>query len=144
MKAKLKIFLTLLFFLPLYSCNNPTENTLNNSISGSYAYTGFDKTGKVIIKGYFNLNFKDKEYIYGEWHFYKVDDPKGIGPQYGDGEFQGRYSEGKLWIGLNPNFADHNVELIGFINSDTFTGKWNYFTYVGITNYGTFKAVKIE
>ncbi len=143
MRLTIKMFLTLLLFIPLFSCNNATENTLNNSISGDYKYTGYDKNGTVIIQGSFSLNFKDENNISGEWHFDKVGNPKNIGPQYGNGELIGRYREGILWIGLNPNNADNNVELIGSINSETFSGKWNYISFIGITNSGTFEAVKI-
>lgn len=139
MKVTIRFLSAFFLLLIISSCSNPTDS---NVFSGDYIYTAFDSLGTPIIKGSFTLDFKDKNDISGEWHFDKVDDPKDMGPQYGDGNLTGRYSDGKIWIALNPNFVDNNVELIGSINSAAITGRWNYITFVGLYNSGRFEAVK--
>ena len=137
----LKIF-GLLFLFLIYSCNNPTENSTTDNISGLYNYTAYDSSRTVIIKGTFILIFKDENNINGSWDFHKVDNPQNTGPHFGRGQLIGRYSEGKLWIGLNPYNTDNNVELLGTIGFDNITGNWNYISFIGITNSGKFEALK--
>jgi hypothetical protein len=43
---------------------------------------------------------------------------------------------------MNPGFADFNVDLTGVITGSTYQGTWTFSTLHGLTNHGTFAAVK--
>lgn len=136
MKTTIKFFSAILFLLIIASCNNPTS-----PFSGKYNYTAYDSLGTKIVLGTFTLNFKDANNLSGEWNFYKVGNPKNLEHILGNGVLKGTSSEGKLMVELNPNFVDNNFELIGTINSETISGKWNRITFFGITSTGRFEAV---
>jgi len=144
MKHFNKIFLILSLLFVFFSCNNPVKVTSIEIISGSYVYTGYDKNDVMITSGNFSINVKDSTEIIGSWNFHKVKDSNNCGPQYGNGNLIGRINDDEIWIGLNPNNADNNIELIGSIKSNKLSGNWNYISFIGLTNSGKFVAVKVE
>ena len=109
---------------------------------GRYQYASYDSAGVLVVHGWFTLNIADSQSVSGEWHFAPVGNPRDIGPQTGDGTLVGGFHDGKLWIELNPQFRDNNLQLTGTLDGNRYSGVWAWISYVGITNTGTFEAVK--
>ena len=109
----------------------------------TYDYTGRDSLGNAVAHGWFTLNMRDSSNITGDWSIHKLNDSTLIGPQNGTGHLVGSINpSGEIWIGLNPDVKDNNVFLHGQYHSDKFSGKWLYSSFIGLTNGGTFVAVK--
>jgi hypothetical protein len=117
-------------------CDQPTSPP-----AGSFRYTSYDSTGIAIVNGWFTMNFKDST-IAGEWHFKPINNPQNIGPQTGDGNLVGGIRNGEIWIELNPQFRDNNLSLIGTLQGDRYSGQWAWISFIGITNQGTFEAIR--
>jgi hypothetical protein len=64
-----------------------------------------------------------------------------IGPQLNGGRLTGEFTEGQFRLQLNPNMNDNNVTFIGTVQDDRITGAWEYATFLGVTNKGTFEAL---
>jgi len=144
MKHLNKILLIISLFFVSFSCNNLVKVTSIETVSGIYNYTGYDKNDILITKGNFNITVKDSTEIIGDWHFEKMNNSQNCGPQYGSGNLVGNITNSQIWIGLNPNNADNNIELIGTIEENKFSGNWNYISFIGITNSGKFYATKVK
>jgi hypothetical protein len=71
-----------------------------------------------------------------------VGNPQDIGPQTGDGTLVGGFHNGKLWVELNPQFRDNNLQLTGTLVGNRYSGEWAWISFVGITSTGTFEAVR--
>jgi hypothetical protein len=65
-----------------------------------------------------------------------------IGPQVGEGSLIGSIINSSISIELNPQFRDNNLGLAGTINDNIIEGKWYWSSFPGLTNWGTFKAIK--
>lgn len=117
---------------------------------GSYQYSGYDKSGRKILKGRLSIisvqphrNKHEESYeIKGYWRLYKIGDPKMIGPQTGTGDLVGSIDKGEIHIELNPHMADNNVTLRGKIEGRRFHGTWGYSGFAGSINEGTFEATR--
>ena len=133
----------IIIIIILVSCkNNDVKGIVNPVFSGTYLYSSFDTTGTPIVKGWFTMSFQDSTKIKGEWYFEKIGDPKNIGPQVGSGELEGGVNEGRIWIELQPKYRDNNLQLDGKIQNNYYSGKWQWISFIGPTNYGTFVAFK--
>ena len=130
----------LLLLITMISCYKNSNGIFDISHSDDYSYTGYDSTGVVIVRGWLTLNLSDTTHVTGEWHFNEIDNPRGIGPQTGEGELTGGFNNEQLWINLNPDYRDNNVFLSGVLNEDEYNGTWVYSTFTGPTNQGIFKA----
>jgi hypothetical protein len=111
---------------------------------GALQYSGFDKNGKPVVRGWISLDVRESAVIDGEWCLDRVGDPGDIGPQLGLGTLTGRLEGADLYINLNPGFADFNVFLIGTYDGTTYKGKWRYSTVRGPASEGTFEAARKE
>ena len=107
-----------------------------------YQYTGFDKKGDKIVEGRLAITSREGEHIKCEWRLSKIGNPERIGPQTGTGECIGLMTEDKLFINLNPNMVDNNVNLKGQVKDGSYSGTWSYDGYAPGINKGTFEAVK--
>lgn len=117
---------------------------------GNYQYSGYDKSGRKIVKGRLsiisvqpNRNKHEESYeIKGYWQLNKIGDPKMIGPQTGTGELVGSIDKGEIYIDLNPHMNDNNVILQGKIEGRRFHGTWTYSGFAGPIGEGTFEATR--
>jgi hypothetical protein len=140
-----RIAVVVLFvFLPGLNC---TDISINSGFSGpiprgAYAYSSFDSVGAPIVNGWLTMVFSDSGSISGEWHLRSIGNPEGIGPQTGDGVLIGGTEDTLVWVELNPQFRDHNLELRGSLNGTQYHGRWLWISFVGVTNSGPFNAVK--
>ena len=138
--------LTLVLFL---TCDNGTFDAFAPQ-TGAYFYQAFDTTGTAVIEGWLRLDLGKPENnvsylaVSGKWQLSKIGDPENIGPQLGDGKLQGTIEKNKIWLDLNPGWADNNVFLNGTIAKNQIEGFWNYSTFVGSVNGGQFTAVRLR
>jgi len=102
----------------------------------------YDTTGTAIVKGWLIINDIDSSNIIGKWEFKSIGNALDIGPQVGSGELIGGTLEDGIWVELNPQFRDNNLQLIGILGNNKFSGVWQWTSIVGITNHGTFEALK--
>lgn len=117
---------------------------------GKYQYSGYDKSGRKILKGRISIisvqphrNKHEESYeIKGYWRLNKIGDPKMIGPQTGTGDLVGSIDKGEIYIDLNPNMNDNNVILQGKIEGRRFHGRWRYSGFAGPIGEGTFEATR--
>ena len=107
-----------------------------------YQYTGFDKKGDKIVEGRLAITSREGDHIKCEWQFSKIGNPQNIGPQVGTGECIGLMTEDNLFINLNPNMVDNNVNLKGQVKDGNYSGTWSHDGYAPGINKGTFEAVK--
>lgn len=131
-------FLVILFYF--VACNNDGLN--EPTPYGAYSYTSFDSSGTAIVEGWLIMNLKDSSQIIGKWHFEKIGNPQDIGPQVGNGVLEGGVKQNEMWVELNPQFRDNNLQLIGSMENNKYSGTWQWISFIGITNYGTFEAIK--
>lgn len=132
--AYLYLFIAISLFL--MNCNQPT-----GSIS-VLRYTSYDSSGTPLVTGWFTMDFSDSVTISGEWHFKPIGNPNNIGPQTGDGRLVGGVRNGLVWVGLNPQVVDNNIQLSGTLQGERYSGRWIWFSYAGSTNAGSFEAIK--
>ncbi len=109
----------------------------------SYGYTSYDSSGTIIAQGWFTLVTTDSPRVSGEWHFVQLAGGSGIGPQVGDGILAGEFRDGHLWVELNPQFRDNNLELAGEFSAAGYSGTWAARGVMGVYNHGTFKAPRL-
>ena len=124
-----------LFFSP--GCDVGT----NADSSQSFVYTGYDSSGIKIITGTLTFFFNDSITYSGTWQLRQIGNPSKIGPQTGSGDFVGGVTDSLVWVNLNPNYADNNVHLSGKLENESYTGTWQYVSFIGVTNQGTFIAL---
>lgn len=135
-----KLYILILFVILFYAC---TENSPTISTTDTFKYIGYDSIGNIINYGTLTIEQDTTSIIKGRWHFVSASNNDEFGPQFGMGNCIGGFnSENELWLNLNPEFADNNVFLIGEVSGDNYTGRWDYSTFIGSTNYGTFTARK--
>jgi len=150
MKTVLSLSLICILTSIVSSCEDSGREIGTGPIpSGIYRYTSYDIAGRPIVKGWLALSFQDSASITGEWHLDRIGDPQGIGPQaptmsgqVGSGRLIGGMNEGEVWVELNPQVRDDNLQLIGKIDNDIYRGQWLWISFSGISNHGTFEAVR--
>lgn len=131
--------------LTFWSCLNGNDAAFvgpPQGPAGAFAYTSFDESGTLIVTGWLNINLTDPDSITGEWHLQKIGNPENIGPQVGTGALIGGSYENQLWIELNPQFRDNNLQLVGTLRDQTLSGEWFWISFPGVTGQGTFEAVR--
>ena len=75
----------------------------------------------------------------------KVGNPKNVGPQIGEGNLVGGLiTPDSILIELNPQYSDNNLQLSGSYSNNLIKGKWMWISFIGLTNEGTFEAVREE
>jgi hypothetical protein len=111
--------------------------------SATYFYTGFDSSGREIVRGEIVVAVDDSGDVTGSWSLDAVGDPPPmIGPQVGAGSLVGRVVHSSFGANLNPDMVDNNVVLLGTIVADSITGIWEFIGFPGVLNQGTFSATK--
>ena len=134
------IFLSLM--VSFVSCNKKNGGLVEPVPPGAYSYISYDANGTAIVKGWFTMIYEDSTEITGEWHFETIGNPQNIGPQFGNGELIGGIEQDRVWVELNPQFRDNNLQLTGTIDYNRYFGIWQWISFVGVSNQGTFEAVK--
>ena len=109
---------------------------------GAYQYTSYDTLGTPMVSGWFAIQKTDSDHISGEWHFSSLARAKDVGPQTGDGNFAGTIDGNQMYMELDPQYIDNNLELSGTIQGNRYSGRWTWISFVGVTNHGNFEAVK--
>lgn len=109
---------------------------------GTFRYASYDTTGTLMVQGLFTMDLADSDSVAGEWHFAAVGNAQNIGPQTGDGMLIGRFRDTTLWIELQPQYRDNNLELAGVLRGDRFAGEWVWISFAGVSNKGPFEAVR--
>ena len=110
--------------------------------AGAYQYTSYDTLGAAMVTGWFAIQKTDSNHISGEWHFSPLAKTKDVGPQTGDGNFAGTIDGNQMYMEIDPQYIDNNLELSGTIQGNRYSGRWTWISFVGVTNHGNFEAVK--
>ena len=140
-KLYFMFFLTIVFLFA--SCSNESEG-LTEPPSGIYSYTSFDSSGTPIVEGILTMTINNSQQIIGKWDFELIGNPQNIGPQEGKGDLLGSVEQDRIWVELNPQFRDNNLQLLGTIKNNKFSGTWGWSSILGLTNHGTFEAIKVR
>jgi len=143
------IILTLSCYVLACSTPKNTDQTKPFPV-GDYQYTGYDKKGHKIVEGRLSITAVETRriesaesiQIKGNWQLNKVGNQEKIGPQVGSGDLIGSIIKGEIYINLNPNISDSNVNLRGTIEGRRFHGTWSFNGYAGAMNQGTFEAIR--
>ncbi|MCU0411540.1 MAG: hypothetical protein MUF82_03275 [Bacteroidetes bacterium] len=108
--------------------------------SGAYSYMSFDSSGTAIVKGWFTLTMTDSSHVTGEWNFMEIVESTESSLQTGHGALAGGFSNGRLIVDLHPDYRDNNLLLIGTVDGTGYSGRWEWISFAGVSNYGTFHA----
>jgi hypothetical protein len=134
------IFLFIITFI--YSSREVTTLADGSVIpDGAYLYEAYNKSGKMIVYGLFELN-KESDKISGNWNFKEVKKNSAPSIFIGIGSLQASKNGEKFLINLNPNFIDNNIILTCNMNGDVITGAWAYDGWAPNLTSGTFRAEK--
>ena len=137
-----KILLIIITLLSLnFSCQE-NDNIVEPTLSGKLDYLAYDTTGTLIVNGWLIVELKDSATAGGSWYLNNINNRDDIGPQEGTGNLVGQIDGSTITIDLNPGNADHNVFLNGTLINNGIEGEWVWSSFIGPTNWGTFKAVK--
>ena len=131
------VLIALLILILLIGCKQTSSETIPG---GAYAYTSYDSGGAALVSGWLTIIVSDSTTISGEWHFKSIGSPQRIGPQTGDGKLVGGINNDQVWIELNPQVRNNNLQLNGSLTQGQLAGQWSWISYNGIANQGTFKA----
>jgi hypothetical protein len=112
---------------------------------GCYSYSGYDEGGSLVVTGRLCLSVITDAMTHtgGTWKFDLAGDTsERLGPQIGSGSLEGQSTGNRIWLNLNPGWADNNVFLLGDYKDGTYKGAWDYSGIMGTISKGTFTAVK--
>ncbi len=112
----------------------------SSALPGSWSYVSNDTPGTPLVSGWFTIVQRESTAISGEWHFQKIGDPQGIGPQVGDGNYVGGLDGANFRAVLQPRFVDNNRSLNGQCTGSHIQGTWIWVSFPGVTGRGTFEA----
>jgi hypothetical protein len=59
---------------------------------------------------------------------------------FGGSKYSGKIEQKKIYIRLNPDAADHNIDFVGVLEEGAFAGNWYYLDDSGPEPLGTFRA----
>jgi len=151
----MKIANTYLIILTLscyaLACSSPVKVEQDKPFPvGDYQYTSYDDKGDKVVEGRLSITSVEKRrvgseeqtQIKGNWELKKAGKQERIGGQVGSGELIGSILKGEIYIDLNPNMSDANVNLRGTIEGKRFHGTWSFDGYAGSLSHGTFEATK--
>ena len=140
----MKIRLFIIFFLLciVFSCEKDNSSIgFEPSPPGSYRYFSYDSLGTEVVSGWLIFEMTDSIGLQGSWYLKKIINRNDLGPQFGEGKLIGHIKNLSIWVELNPQVRDDNLQLYGTINDTRIDGKWYWLSYPGVTNWGTFEAV---
>jgi hypothetical protein len=129
---------TILAVAALWGCEHLTDPMAD----GMYRYASYDSSRTLLVQGWFTMDLTNPDSVTGEWHFTPVGSPQGIGPQTGDGKLVGSFVDATLWIELQPEYRDNNLELAGMVLDGRYAGRWMWTSFRGLTNAGFFEATR--
>jgi hypothetical protein len=132
------IFISFAAVILLFGCKRASESVP----AGAYAYTCYDSSGVALVDGWLLLVITDSSKVTGEWLLDPIGDPQNVGPQTGKGKLRGGIDGEKIWIELNPEFNNDNLQLHGILLQGRLEGQWAWIRYDGLGNQGTFRAIK--
>jgi hypothetical protein len=141
-----RITVSLLLFI-LLSCKKD-NSTIGIEIGfepgppGSFSYLSYDSLGSPVVSGWLQFEFTDSVRIKGSWQLKNLTGRSDLGPQTGEGELVGSIKGSSISMELNPGVIDNNLGLSGTLSGTRIEGEWFWISFVGITNWGTFKAAK--
>jgi hypothetical protein len=141
------VILTLSCYILAYSTPRNIEPPKPFPV-GDYQYVGYDEKEGKSVAGQLSITSveqrrigsEESTQIKGKWELKRVGTQEKIGPQEGSGELVGSIIKGEIYINLNPNIDDANVNLRGKIEGKRFYGKWSFDGYAGAISKGTFEA----
>jgi hypothetical protein len=133
------VFFLLLTTVLWVGCKRASSDSIP---AGAYAYTSYDSSGAVLVRGWLTIIISDSTTISGEWHLKPIGDSQRIGPQTGDGNLVGGINGAKVWIELNPKVRNNNLQLNGTLTPSKLAGQWSWISYDGVGNQGAFEAVR--
>jgi len=110
--------------------------------AGAYTYTGYDSSGTVIAQGWLSIDTTVPTRVTGKWHLEERTTRTDIGLQSGDGTLEGSLQDTLLFVDLHPQMRDNNVMLYGRFSTAAYRGRWDWVTIIGVTNRGTFEAIR--
>jgi hypothetical protein len=116
------------------------------SDSGSLYYVATTPSGEPLLTGQLNITILADSTIVGTWSIQwapGADRTIEVGDQIGLGTLEGRQSDGRLSISLNPGYRDNNVDLLGIPDGKGFSGTWVWSTFAGPRTQGRFSADSI-
>jgi len=144
LKQKKAILLTIVIFVTVTGCKDNSSNpgAPLEVPKGTYAYTALDTNGLPVVRGWLAIAVSDTDRVSGSWHLESLRCQMGCGPQVGEGELLGIVVDTALHVDLNPHWRDNNVLLSGRFDSASYSGRWTWVTFRGVTNSGLFTAVK--
>ena len=125
-----------------FQCKNVGETILFDVPENSYAYFGYDSSQTLITRGWYKIQHMESGELSGMWHFDQVINSQNFGPQNGEGEFVGSYTDTSISINMHPQIADNNIILIGKIDDQYIYGVWQWVTFAGVSNHGNFNSKK--
>jgi len=112
--------------------------------SGVFRYTARSVSGEPLLTGKIELDCLEDSTVTGRWTIAWLpgaDSTAPVGPQVGSGELAGTRVGDTLRLQLNPNNADHNVDLEATRGGSGYTGRWQWVTFTGPRAAGPFSAV---
>ena len=121
----------------LFACSCEDKENSN----GTYKYTAyFGKSLVVCASGFIEMTIAIDSTITGSWEISAANkySEKEIGPQIGTGKLEGSIKSGKIFINLNPGWADNNIFLNADYSKDQFKGSWLCSTFIGPSASGSF------
>jgi hypothetical protein len=117
-----------------------SESPTDSIPRGAFSYASYDSLGTQLAKGWLALNIADSAHISGEWYFTNVGAPGSNDSHAGSGILAGGTNNGETVVNLNPSFVDNNLILIGRLTESHYSGNWQWITFAGVSNHGTFEA----
>jgi len=152
MKSIINVIAFLLFLGLVISCEKDNSTIgFEPGPPGSFNYQSYDSLGNPVGVGWLTFEVTEIDSLIdhtsgakfeGEWHIKNLTNRQDLGPQFGDGELVGGTSGSRIWMELNPQWADNNLGLDGVIEDNRIEGKWYASSFPGVTNWGTFRATK--
>ncbi len=137
------LIISSLLLCTLFSCEKDNSSIgFEPGPPGSYSYLSYDSLGTPVVSGWLKFEMTDSITIGGSWQLRKLVNRDDLGPQFGEGKLIGRIEDSSINMELNPQFRDHNLGLVGTRSNSRIEGKWFWVSLRGVTNWGTFKAVK--
>ncbi|MCC6397300.1 MAG: hypothetical protein IT282_09790 [Bacteroidetes bacterium] len=139
-----EILMPIVVSVAMIGCKDSSSNpgALLDVPQGTYAYIARDTTGVPVVCGWLAIALSDTGRVSGSWHLQALQFQTGYGPQVGEGELRGSIVDTTLHVNLNPQWKDNNVFLSGRFDSASYSGQWRWVSYIGVTNVGSFTAVK--
>ena len=140
---KIYVIIISLLLCIFFSCEKDKSSVgFGPGPSGSFSYLSYDSLGTPVVSGWLTFEMTDSVKIDGSWQLKRLINRDDLGPQFGEGELIGQIEDLSIWMELNPQFRDHNLSLVGTISNSRIEGKWYWVSLPGVTNWGTFRAVK--